>query len=223
MAMYDLVHETDVDLRHGEGRCIRARMFVTPLPRSEVAVVGQAGDADPICGDHAAIERYGTRLRVAICDGLGRGPLARDAANRAVDAVLDNRDESLPMVIERCDDATMSSRGVELGIAEVDLSSHRLVHASVGTVSARVFRADGNGYLMRAFAGVLGAHAIARAVPIETVAFEPGDVAVLATDGLASPLVIGHNLGREPALAIALDLMSQYGRAGDDTLVAVIR
>ena len=190
ISRYELVHETDDDLRRGEGRCIRARVFASPLPL-------QPG------GDHRARRRGRPGVRydhararsprlaaagVGVRRALGRGGSTRARRpSRAIEtADGEPGRDPLPEVIAAVDEATATMRGVALGVVEIDLVGGRLVHASVGSVSARVFRTDGNGYLMRAFAGVLGAQATARGIPVETIVFEPGDVVVLATDGLAS-------------------------------------
>src|SRR5579862_7060742 len=63
------VLEMDIDVRHGEGTCVRARAFASVLARGrEVGILGRPLKNHDVSGDHAVALREGARLIVAVID-----------------------------------------------------------------------------------------------------------------------------------------------------------
>ena len=80
--------EMDIDVRWGEGTCVRARAFAAPVPRRrEVGVLGRRlrPSEAAMSGDHAAFARAARRagdLVAAVIDGIGpRPPQSGDASS----------------------------------------------------------------------------------------------------------------------------------------------
>jgi anti-sigma regulatory factor (Ser/Thr protein kinase) len=228
--------ELDVDVRAGEGTCVRARAFATPLPRGrEVGILSRPLDKEPVSGDHAVVLRDGAVLLVAVIDGIGHGEAARDASDRAVAAVLD-RGSAHPVtphptllrspsaVLHACHAALTGSRGAVMSAARVDDDAGHVEHAGAGNVTTRI---DGFDRSKRfgASAATLGARGTKLRVVAETAAFERGDALVMFTDGLASraSLTETRHLLHEHPIVIAQRLMETFGRATDDALVLVVR
>ena len=154
-----------------------------------------------------------------MADGLGHGEEAEAAANAAVDYVRGHLPESLDSVFRGCDAAIHHSRGVAMGIAVVDDASGAMDYAGIGNIRAKVFGRPGtslpNGN------GIVGAGY--KSLTTETVRLTPGDLVVLASDGLAETLDVSRD---QSAPHIDLDLLAarlidDFGRTEDDAAVLV--
>jgi anti-sigma regulatory factor (Ser/Thr protein kinase) len=227
------VDEMDVDVRWPEGTCVRARAFASPLPRGrEVGILGRTIAHEEASGDHAVVLRDGAVLLLVVVDGLGHGPHAREAADRAVAAILDRGSAGGPhpallrspsALLETCDAALAGSRGAVIAVARVDEEAGQVEHAGVGNVTTRIDGLDRSRRLASS-AATLGRRGGARAAT-ETAALDRGDVIVLFTDGLTSRAGLAgeRELLHEHPVVIAQHLMEQFGRSTDDALVLVAR
>jgi anti-sigma regulatory factor (Ser/Thr protein kinase) len=217
--------EVDLEVRAGDGTCVRARIFAAPVPRSEVGIVGRAGPSDPISGDDALAVRDGDRLLAAVADGLGHGPAARDAAARAIAALIDEPGNSLPELLDRCDTRLTGSRGAVLSLAGLDLGRGLLEHAAVGNVTTRVVSADGVTRPLLAQNGTLGVGQVRKRHHVETVAVAPPQLLVMVTDGVTTRVDLSQDLVllRQHPMVIAHALLTRFGRVTDDAMVLVAR
>ena len=226
-----LADEVDFDVRQGEGTFVAARKFCQPLPRREVAVLGRPLAGEPESGDDALFAWEGGDLLLAVADGLGHGPAAREASRRALTAVGAATSAPLLEALEAAHAATAGTRGTVLALAHFAAEEGILCHAGVGNVSAHLqHERQGRRFLVAA--GFLGAthpdsrrRSPARRASEERVAVKPRDVLVMFTDGLSSRLDLGAlvEFSREPPLVLAQQLLGQYGRDNDDALILVAR
>ncbi len=224
-AVLRLADEVDADIRGGEGTCFRARVFAAAVARSEIAILGRPGPGDPVSGDDAEAIRDGDRVLVGVVDGLGHGPLARDAAQRAVGELSGGLRLALPDLLARCDEALSGSRGAVVSVARIDLTGGRLEHAGVGNVISRLHGSDGGGRALLTTAGTLGVGRLPRRIPCETAPFAPPQVLVVVSDGIVSRLDLSDEpaLLRRHPLVVAHHVMTRFGRGTDDALVLVVR
>ena len=221
-----LCDELDLDNRAGEGCCLRARKFAGDIKaRSEVGVAGRAHAGERVNGDGAVVVRDDATVLVAVADGLGHGPAARVASDRALAVVVERAAESLLDILRACDVALARTRGAVMAIARLDLASRTLVHAGAGNVTLQVIarrrarRFDGSPTLLGTGRGTLRR-------PIEThLELERHDVVVLASDGLRARAALTEDpqLLQEHPAATAARLVEAHGRDNDDVMVAVLR
>jgi anti-sigma regulatory factor (Ser/Thr protein kinase) len=220
-----MTHEMDVDVRWGEGTCVRARIFAEPVPRRrEVGILGRAFEEEPMSGDHAAFVRTSGALVVTVVDGIGHGPLARDAADRAVEAWRERAGLSPAAILDACEDELAGTRGVVMAVARLDEDLAAIEHAAVGNVTTRL---DGH-RRSRSLAGsasTLGARGARKRVAVESGALDDGEVLLMFTDGLTSRAGLSDeaDLFREHPIVIAQRLLADFGRTTDDALVLVAR
>jgi hypothetical protein len=180
-------------------------------------------------GDRAVVAdlRGGGRL-LAVIDGLGHGPAAAEAAERA--AVLLQRDPDAPMeeLFQRCHFGLMRTRGAVMTLVRIRVHGE-LEWAGVGNVEARLVRsahaaaaggALGGGESPVLFGGVLGLQV--RTVRPSITSLGPGDLILMATDGVRGDFVTGLPIGG-PAQALAERALQRSGRPHDDALVLVAR
>jgi anti-sigma regulatory factor (Ser/Thr protein kinase) len=222
-----MVHEMDIDVRWGEGSAIRARAFAAQLPRRrEVGILGRCIADERVSGDHAVFFRHGDTLVCAVIDGIGHGPLARDASMRAASVLLLSRSASLggaASLVEACDAPLVDTRGAVMAVARFDEAKGTIDHASVGNVTARI-----EGFQrVRSFtstASTLGRRGSLARAAAETDVLTPEEALVMFTDGLVVRTAwVGRDLLREHPIVIAQHLLKTCARATDDALVLVAR
>jgi phosphoserine phosphatase RsbX len=176
---------------------------------------------EDVCGDRAVVNRQGRVAIAAAVDGLGHGPEAAVAAERAVDALADGPDDDLVDLVARCHEALRPTRGAAMSVASVD--GEVATWVGVGNVEGRIVRAargraDDESLLLAA--GVLG-HELPPLRPA-SVRLARGDLLLLATDGIAPNFADGLDTGGS-CEAIAARILEGHSRPRDDALVLVAR
>jgi anti-sigma regulatory factor (Ser/Thr protein kinase) len=221
-----MTHELDLDVRWGQGTCVRARAFAAPVPRRrEVGVLGRALAGEPMSGDHAVFVREGEGVLVlAVIDGIGHGPLAEDAAAAAAAAFLAHRGSSPLLILEACDAALLGTRGAVMAVARIDEETGAVEHGGAGNVTSRIERFRRTHTLATSMT-TLGTRGLKRKPMVETAAMAPDAALIMFTDGLTSRASLEGKaeLLREHPIVIAERLMADHGRHNDDALVLVAR
>lgn len=222
-AAHRQVDELDVDVRLGEGTCVRARAFVTSVPKLELAILGRPHPDERISGDHAAVVHDDGGCTIGIVDGLGHGVAAREAANAAIGELLRHAQAPGP-ALASVHAALTNTRGAVMTVARV-AAGRTIAHASVGNVATRMIGSDGRARALASTPGVLGTSSFPRRVVASSVALAAHEIMVIFTDGITSrvELVDEPSIVRQPGITIAHYILSHYGRTTDDGLVAVIR
>lgn len=219
-AAYRLCDEMDFDVRAGEGTWIAARKFAAPVPRSEVGIFGRPIAGEPESGDDAALLRTPQALLVAVADGLGHGPEAREASARAM-AVVRGGGEPRALLY-RCHQALQDTRGAVMAVARLDHAAGVLTHAGAGNITSHLYRPRAS----RRFAPascVLGARGPEPRLREEREPLLPRPLLVMFSDGVAARADISEDLEllRQPPLVIAHQLVLRHARTTDDALVLV--
>lgn len=217
-------HEIDLDVRIGEGTCVRARVFAEPIARRrEIGIFGRPHRDESRSGDHAGALRDGDRLLVAVCDGLGHGPPARAAANAAMHVFARHHEDTPVGILEECHRTLGPTRGVVMAAATIEGASS-LSLASVGNITTELVRP----HTSRRFGAssfVVGSQQRAWRAHQESAALTAGDALIMFTDGVTSRAIIDEDLAllREHPVVIAHQLVARFGREDDDALVLVAR
>jgi len=175
-------------------------------------------------GDLAIVKLVSDGALVAAVDGLGHGSEAARAARAAERVVLDSDGGDLVPLLECCHAALSETRGAAISLAFVSAREGRMRWLGVGNVEGRVLSGDPS---VRRLKGSL---ALLNGVPghqlpymqIATLDLVPGDVLVLATDGIAAGFADSLNAGGS-AQAISDRIMARHGRVDDDALVVTVR
>ena len=179
-------------------------------------------------GDQAVIVGLDDGALVAVVDGLGHGPEAALAAERAralveAHAGVPSGAVDLDAVMSAAHDRLARTRGVAMTIAAIGCAG-RMHWLGVGNVEAHVLRADGP-RARRLASAVLYGGVVGYRLPrlrVSTVQLDPGDVVVLATDGIDVDFTDHAVLADEPQ-RLAERLLQRCARANDDALVAAVR
>ncbi len=221
----ELADEIDIDVRLGEGTFVRARKFASVVPRRrQIGVFGRAIPGEPRSGDHACFVRKGDTLVVGVCDGLGHGPLARQASSAALRTFHDHAGASPVAVLEATNAALHRTRGAVMAIARIDEAEAAVEVASVGNIAVQAVGMR----TVRRFGGssfVLGTPQRVKKIAEERSPLADTEAVILFSDGVSARMSIEQDLAllREHPVVIAQRIVELYGRAEDDVIVLVAR
>lgn len=221
---YRMADEMDFDVRQGEGTCAAARAWATPLPRREVAIVGRPCRGENVSGDNGFFAAVAGGVVVGLADGLGHGPRARDASDRAISTARRQPAASPSSVLSACEPALAHTRGTALTIVHLDEAAGAMVHAGAGNIITHLYQGATAKRLM-GVARVLGVVPGGARLVEERQPLDRRYVLVMFTDGLSSRLDLQDDLPlrRQPPLVIAHTLLERHGQSHDDAMVAVVR
>lgn len=191
-----------------------------PPAEPDVGGVSVSLDGGPRCGDGWAFRRDGDDLALLVVDGLGHGPKAAEARDRALDLFDRAFDGDLERFVERANDALRATRGAAVGL----LAAHDgvLEYVGLGNIGGWL-RHEGDVQRLVSLPGTLGL----KVVRPRTRRFEHpwtrGCTAILCSDGLQGELPADPDLWtRDPAL-VAASLFVDLATGRDDAAVAVVR
>lgn len=218
-----LAQELDLDVRLGEGTCVWARSFAAPVPRSEVALFGRALAGEPVSGDDGAFWRGEEHLLLAVADGLGHGPEAREASRAAIDALAScDPGAALGGLLARCADAVRGTRGAVITLLRLGLRDREGDHLGVGDVRT-VVCGPGKLEVLLGNPGLLaGSQAPTPRTRAAPIRLNPHGALAIFTDGLRSAAAPGPGAGSDP-VALACELATRFARGTDDLLVLAAR
>jgi phosphoserine phosphatase RsbX len=175
-------------------------------------------------GDLAVVHFLPEGALVAAIDGLGHGSEAARAARKAGRVVRERPSQDLVLLVERCHSALRDTRGAAISLAFVSHAEHTIAWLGVGNVEGRVLSGDPSPRRLK------GSLALENGIPghelpsvrATTIDVQPGDVLVLATDGIEA--AFGDSLDTSgPTQAISDRILAAHWKATDDALVVAVR
>ncbi len=175
-------------------------------------------------GDLAVVTVQPEGTLVAVMDGLGHGSEAAHAARRAAEVVRTNPTQDLVLLIQRCHAALRGTRGAAISLAFVSPSTGGISWLGVGNVEGRVLSGD------RTVTRPKGSLALGRGVPghelptvrTATLDMRPGDVLVLATDGIETTFADSLDISGS-SQAISERILAGHWKHRDDAVVVAVR
>jgi negative regulator of sigma-B (phosphoserine phosphatase) len=175
-------------------------------------------------GDLAVVRLLPEGALVAGIDGLGHGSEAARAARAAAAVMRESPSRDLVRLVQRCHSALRGTRGAAISAAFVSASESRMTWLGVGNVEGRVLSGDPGATRPK------GSLALGRGVPghelpavrAATVTMRPGDVLLLATDGVDASFADSLQLSGS-SQTISERILSDHWKPPDDALVIVVR
>jgi anti-sigma regulatory factor (Ser/Thr protein kinase) len=221
-------HSTCFDIYSvpGNGTAVLAQIANSSDARADRFQIGakstpKSGQA--VCGDAWGIRRVGGNLWATLLDGLGHGPMASDASNRAVDVFLGADPGDQPAdVIRRAHQGIRATRGAVMAVAMFDAEKRVLSFAGVGNIVAIVTSGDDTQHLLSTD-GTVG-YNMRNVRPCEAP-WAVGSVYIATTDGLSTRWNLTRHPGlvrRHPSL-IANVLHRDFARDADDATIFVVK
>jgi anti-sigma regulatory factor (Ser/Thr protein kinase) len=224
-AVRRLATEFDIYSRAPSGTVVVARIWKAGArPRAPLAVgavcVPHPGEA--VAGDDWDVRETAAGCRVMVADGLGHGPLAREAAQTALSIFRTGGDAPPARALEECHAALRATRGAAVALAEVDVRGGSVRYAGVGNVAAALFE-GADVQRMVSLNGTLGLGAV-RAREF-TYRWPAEAVLVMSSDGLNTRWTLADHPGlaaRDPSV-IAGVLYRDHARGRDDATVVAVK
>lgn len=190
----------------------------------EWAVAGRPAEGQAASGDLATVQVTEHTWVLAVVDGLGHGPAAVDAANRAAQAIEKAQEQPLTSLLASVHRSLQESRGAAATIAVVERDSGVMRWLGVGNVEGIVVRRDerarprNHGVFLHG--GVLGKELPQLKQP-EGLQLADGDRIAIATDGVRADLA--EELERELTVNRLADQILTGATPSDDAVVLVAR
>jgi hypothetical protein len=187
-----------------------------------VATKSRPGEATN--GDLAVIALTPEGVIIAAIDGLGHGGAAALAARTAGRVVRGRPSSDLVLLAGLCHDALRDTRGAAIGLAFVSPPEGTMSWLGVGNVEGRVLSGTASATRPKGSlapgSGVLG-HQLPsmRAATLDVI---PGDVLVLATDGIQAVFADSLDVSGS-AQAITERILAVHRKPTDDALVVAVR
>ncbi len=176
-----------------------------------------------VCGDAWAVEEQEGQLRAVVLDGLGHGPLASDASQRAVEIFRQSGKADSPgSILRSAHQGLKATRGAVMAVAQIDTAAGVVKFAGVGNIVGIVASGESSQHLLSTD-GTVGYNM--RLVREAEVTWTARSAMILTTDGLSTR----WNLTRHPGLIqhhpslIAAVLHRDFARDLDDATVVVIK
>jgi phosphoserine phosphatase RsbX len=178
------------------------------------------------CGDRSiAIEISKTAALFGVLDGLGHGGQAAQAATRGVEILGQDPSRPLGVLAQLCHRALTDSRGVAMTLARIDFEADLLSWTGIGNVDAHLVVKSPSGIEVRSSArltsGIVGFR-IPETVDTQTISMKPGDLLVMASDGISGDHLDGIDFAA-PAQAIAEQILQGHAKDNDDATVLTAR
>jgi len=190
---------------------------------NHLAITKRAFLGETHCGDECAYWQESSKVTLCIVDGLGHGEHAERAAKAAVEYIAGHLGEPLADIFAGCNRAIRRTRGVAMGIAVVDEDAETLTYAGIGNTRAVIVQSARSLVCLSSNYGIVGGGY--RKLTVETVDLHPGDLVILASDGIKERcdlLAYGDAL-RGDVQQLAERILHDWGRETDDAAVLVFR
>lgn len=181
---------------------------------------------ESVCGDKGAIIHDADRLTVILADGLGHGPLAAEAAERAVHHVKTNARVPLEELVPMLDGELRDTRGAAVSIARILPSQHAIHWLGIGNVRGCLLPPaqshERQTITFTNFNGTVGASP--ERFKVLTYSYRAGDWMVLTSDGIKSRWPEGATrLEKHDIFSLGKLLLDEAARPRDDASVLVGR
>jgi serine/threonine protein phosphatase PrpC len=177
-----------------------------------------------VCGDSHLVRSIAGGALLAVVDGVGHGEEATAAARTAVQILDRHAGRSIITLFQLCHEALRRTRGVVATLATINRAQGTVTWLGVGNVEGRLLRSEpgasppSESALLRS--GLVGDQLPALQAGVLPIA--PGDVLVLATDGIRGAFADSVNLLTGPE-QMAQRILARHGKGTDDALVLVAR
>lgn len=186
----------------------------------ETGIWQRTAPEELVCGDSYLVEEENRILTIAVIDGLGHGPAARQAADIAVEILQDNRN-SLEQIIPEIHRQLVRTRGAVLSIARYDMESGIIKFAGVGNIYTYVIYQERVKILMSA-EGFLGGRL--PSVREYTLDAKEVEQVIMVSDGISTiPERDLVKIRWQKAEDLARTIGEKWGLHRDDATVVVVK
>jgi serine phosphatase RsbU (regulator of sigma subunit) len=185
-----------------------------------VAVAARPHPREIVNGDSWSVDWHDELCRVCVIDGLGHGPEAAEAAERARSFLRAHPGLDPAQSLEHCHRELKPTRGAAIAVVSIDPIRAQLTFAGIGNVEARLWQAD----RVQRFASVRGivGRPPRRARPLHAE-LKSGWLFLLHSDGIKMTYVRDADFPRQTddPQRLADEILSRGARPTDDATVLI--
>jgi hypothetical protein len=186
-----------------------------------VGSIAQPLAGETVCGDDFAWCRDGERAAVLAVDGLGHGPGAATAAQRAVEAFRAANTVASAAAVEAVHAALKPTRGAAIAVAELDRYRQIVAFSGIGNISGAIVEATS---IKRMVSDNGTAGHVARRIRSFEYPLTDRSLVVLNSDGIKSWSLDGYpGLSVAHPSVVAAVLLRDFHRGRDDASVIAMR
>jgi anti-sigma regulatory factor (Ser/Thr protein kinase) len=192
------------------------------LQNLDIGIVCLPKPGEEVCGDAYAMDQRPERFLLMVADGLGHGPDAAVAAQKAVQVFHEHTAQSPAEILTKTHSALRVTRGAAVAVAEVDRAKEEVRFCGVGNIAGTILT-GGKSRGMVSHNGIVGQEA--RKIQEFCYPWAADALLVLHSDGLATRWSLDAYSGlavRHPSL-IAGVLYRDFSRKRDDVTVVVAK
>lgn len=171
-------------------------------------------------GDRGVVVPFEGGVLAAVIDGLGHGPEASAAAERAEAVLLRQPTAPVDEIMRSCHDDLRATRGAVITLATFS-DAGTMTWLGVGNVEALLVRAESDRSEAVAARGGTVGYMLPPLKP-RTLPVSVGDTLVLASDGIRHGFKQEIHPDRTPQ-EIADQILARWGKDSDDACVIVAR
>ena len=183
----------------------------------DIGVAERPCQGETVCGDtHLVIA--GEVTLVAMADGLGHGPQAREAALAFNKHVEEHAHESLEEILRGASAAISKTRGVAAAVMRIDQRAMTMSFAGVGNIDMHAVSSERIRPV--SIPGIVGSRI--RKVRQFDYDLAIGDLLLLHSDGISSRLIL-EDFRKLAVQEMADEILLQHGKYHDDATCLVIR
>jgi hypothetical protein len=215
----------DVYSQQGQGTVFLVQIWAdnaAPGELFEIGAVCLPVAEETECGDAWSVRESGQRFHLVLADGLGHGPQAAQAADRALEIFQGGPEGTPESTLHRIHSGLRATRGAAVSVVTVEPGRGKAWYAGIGNVSGTVVEGS---QLKRMVShnGIVG-HA-ARTLRAFEYPWTPASLLIMHSDGLQSRWSLDPHPGlqvRHPGVIAGL-LYRDFARPRDDVSVVVAR
>ncbi|NVK16110.1 MAG: SpoIIE family protein phosphatase [Rhodobacteraceae bacterium] len=174
------------------------------------------------CGDGYLLRRDGGRLLVALADGVGSGPQARDAASACLEELAAGAVRGVAELFEAAHGRLRGTRGAALAVAVIDPDQEVVEWAALGDVEGIICQIQPGSAESAAImqkGGTLGVHF--PGVFCQSQKFPRQHVLIFASDGVSRQFRSALPRAQIPPQEWAASCLGEYGREHDDRTILI--
>ena len=218
-AVRRLCDEVELALEDGEFIVHATKRHVEEAPSFiETSVLSRPLPGFAENGDGYYIKLYADSAVLAVIDGLGHGPKAAEATQRAISVIAADDRAPLLEIVQRMHARLRHTRGCVIGLTRI-APDGKMEYIGVGNIRAHIF-SSGEPRSLLSYSGVVGGNMRT----LRVMSYEIPHRATLAiySDGV-SHLSVDRHLLSSPVMEIATKLFTENAKPIDDATLLVAR
>lgn len=173
-------------------------------------------------GDAWAYKQKNDLILTLLVDGLGHGPAASQAAQKAKEVFNKSTIKSPAALIEEIHNALKGTRGAAISITKIEPRNKQITYAGIGNLSALIISPDRHRSLVSHY-GIVG-YSIRKIQELNDY-FERNDLLVLHSDGISNRWDLDSypNLVEHHPKIIAGTLYRDFHHDQDDSTIIIFK